>query len=130
MPYIDVMLVLLIIFMATAPLMMQGVEVDLPKTLSEPIKTPRDEPLIVSINVNKQLFVNLGADPNSPVEVEALKKRVAVILKEKPKTPVYVWGDQAVAYGEVVSLMSLLQGVGVENVGLVTEPHSAPKNRR
>ena len=125
-PYIDVMLVLLVIFMATAPLLMQGVEVDLPKADSSPVSDSDAEPLIVSIDVQARLYLNLGASDNQALSMETVKQRVATVLKRNPEKAVMVWGDSAVPYGEVVVLMSELQDAGAPSVGLVTE---APARR-
>ncbi len=120
-PYIDVMLVLLIIFMVTAPLLMQGVKVELPDAPAQPIDHSKDEPLIVSIKRDGSYYLNLGKDQEKPVTAETVSKKVAVVLKRKPQTQVLVWGDKSVPYGEVVSLMTLLQKAGAPAVGLVTE---------
>ena len=120
-PYIDVTLVLLIVFMVTAPLVMQGVDVDLPQAQAAPIDKDQDDPLIVSIKADGNLFINLGADPESAVTLAVITDRVAKILKQNPGTPVLVWGDKNIPYGEVVNLMTALQGVGAPAVGLVTE---------
>ncbi len=120
-PYIDVMLVLLVIFMATAPLLMQGVEVDLPKADSSPVSDSDAEPLIVSIDAQARLYLNLGASDDQALSMETVKQRVATVLKRNPEKAVMVWGDSAVPYGEVVVLMSELQDAGAPSVGLVTE---------
>jgi biopolymer transport protein TolR len=120
-PYIDVMLVLLVIFMATAPLLMQGVEVDLPKADSSPVSDSDAEPLIVSIDAEAKLYLNLGASDDQALSIETVKQRVATVLKRNPEKAVMVWGDSAVPYGEVVVLMSELQDAGAPSVGLVTE---------
>ncbi len=125
-PYIDVMLVLLVIFMATAPLLMQGVEVDLPKADSSPVSDSDAEPLIVSIDAQARLYLNLGASDDQALSMETVKQRVATVLKRNPEKAVMVWGDSAVPYGEVVVLMSELQDAGSPSVGLVTE---APARR-
>ena len=125
-PYIDVMLVLLVIFMATAPLLMQGVEVDLPKADSSPVSDSDAEPLIVSIDAQARLYLNLGASDDQALSIETVKQRVATVLKRNPEKTVMVWGDAAVPYGEVVVLMSELQDAGAPSVGLVTE---APARR-
>ena len=125
-PYIDVMLVLLVIFMATAPLLMQGVEVDLPKADSSPVSDSDAEPLIVSIDAQARLYLNLGASDDQALSIETVKQRVATVLKRNPEKTVMVWGDAAVPYGEVVVLMSELQEAGAPSVGLVTE---APARR-
>ena len=126
-PYIDVMLVLLVIFMATAPLLMQGVEVDLPKADSSPVSDSDAEPLIVSIDAQARLYLNLGASDDQALSMETVKQRVATVLKRNPEKAVMVWGDSAVPYGEVVVLMSELQEAGAPSVGLVTE---APARRQ
>ena len=120
-PYIDVMLVLLVIFMATAPLLMQGVEVDLPQADSLPVSDSDAEPLIVSIDAQARLYLNLGASDDQALSMETIKQRVKVVLKRNPEKVVMVWGDAAVPYGEVVVLMSELQEAGAPSVGLVTE---------
>ncbi len=121
-PYIDVMLVLLIIFMATAPLLMQGVKVELPKSPSVPLENNDDEPLIVSIKTDGSYYLNLGNDQETEKPLAEIKDTVAKVLRNKPETPVLVWGDQNVGYGVVVTLMSELQNAGAPTVGLVTEP--------
>ena len=126
-PYIDVMLVLLVIFMATAPLLMQGVEVDLPDANSSPVADSDAEPLIVSIDAQAKLYLNLGASDDLALNIETVKQRVATVLKRNPEKEVMVWGDAAVPYGEVVALMSELQEAGALSVGLVTE---APARRQ
>ena len=120
-PYIDVMLVLLIVFMITAPLLMQGVQVDLPQAPSTPMDK-NEEPVIVSIKADGSLYINMGKDEKKSVSIEVIKQQVASVLKVKPKTSVLVWGDKNVDYGKVVQLMSQLQSAGADSVGLVTEP--------
>ena len=120
-PYIDVMLVLLVIFMVTAPMLMQGVEVDLPDAHAAPVKDQDAEPLIVSINDRGQLFLNLGADEKQALELATIRQRVAAVLRRTPDKPVLVWGDQKVAYGNVVVVMTALQEAGAPTVVLVTE---------
>ena len=120
-PYIDVMLVLLVIFMVTAPMLMQGVEVELPKADSAPVEDQDAEPLIVSIDGQGQLFLNLGANEKQVLELATVRQRVAAVLRRTPDKPVLVWGDQKVAYGDVVLVMTALQEAGAPSVGLVTE---------
>ena len=120
-PYIDVMLVLLIIFMVTAPMLMQGVKVDLPIANADPVENQDSEPLIVSVKSSGELFLNLGSGEDQSLSLATIKQRVAVIMRRNPKKPVLVWGDRAVAYGEVVTLMTALQEAGAPSVGLVTE---------
>ena len=120
-PYIDVMLVLLIIFMVTAPMLMQGVEVELPQAAADPVDNQDSEPLIVSIDSSGQLFLNLGANEDQVLSLATIKQRVSAVMRRSPEKPVLVWGDQAVPYGEVVTLMAALQEAGAPSVGLVTE---------
>lgn len=121
-PYIDVMLVLLIIFMVTAPLLTQGVKVDLPNAPSKPLDGDDLEPLVVSIKSDGSLFINLERDKDRSLSAEEIQKKVSAVLGRKPETPVMVWGDTDVPYGKVVGLMTLLQNSGAPSVGLVTEP--------
>lgn len=120
-PYIDVMLVLLVIFMVTAPLLTQGVKVNLPKASSEMIET-KEEPVIVSLKQDGTLYINLGDGEKVPQSLERVKQQVGKIIQTASNTPVLVWADKAIAYGEVVTLMAELQSSGVQEVGLVTEP--------
>jgi biopolymer transport protein TolR len=121
-PYIDVMLVLLIIFMVTAPLLNQGVKVDLPQAASAPIDNADLEPLIVSIKADGSYFVKLGKDEELAKPLAEIAGQVAKIVRLKPDTQILVWGDTNVAYGKVIELMSMLTQAGAESVGLVTEP--------
>ena len=120
-PYIDVMLVLLVIFMITAPLLTQGVKVELPQAAAEPVREDDREPLVVSINSTGELFLNFGEKADEPVAEQLLAKRVAVILRRQPDTPVLLRGDKNVDYGAVVRVMALLQQAGVPSIGMVTE---------
>ena len=121
-PYIDVMLVLLIIFMVTAPLLTQGVSVDLPQAPSQPVESLDDEPLIVSVNADGSYYINLGADQEAATSLATVAEQTAKILRRKPDTMVLVRGDNSVPYGDVVRLMTALQGAGAPSVGLVTDP--------
>ncbi len=121
-PYLDVMLVLLVVFMVTAPMLMQGVKVDLPQAPSTPIDNKDEEPLIVSIKPDGTYYLNIGKDQESPKSLNKITEVVAKVLRQNPKIPVLVWGDAEVRYGVVVSLMTRLQGAGAPSVGLVTEP--------
>jgi biopolymer transport protein TolR len=127
-PWIDVCLVLLIVFMVTAPLLIQGVEVQLPQASTEPMEN-QEEPLIVSIKQDKTFYLNLGANQEASAPLADIAEQVRKVLANKPKTPVLVWGDARVDYGVVVEVMGALQGVGVDNVGLVTEPPSTPAKK-
>ena len=86
-PYIDVMLVLLVIFMITAPLLTQGVKVDLPQADAEPLPAEADDPVVVSVNAAGEFFIDIGEGKNQPVDSETLVTRIAALLKYKPKTP-------------------------------------------
>jgi len=121
-PYIDVMLVLLVVFMVTAPLLMQGVKVDLPQAPSVPLDQKQDEPLIVSIKKDGSYYLNLGKDEKVAKPLAEITNTVGKVLRQKPATPVLVWGDHSVDYGVVVGLMTELQKAGAPSVGLVTEP--------
>lgn len=121
-PYIDVMLVLLIVFMVTAPMLMQGVKVELPQAPSAPLDNQEQEPLIVSVKADGSYYVDLGNGKNIQEALPSIIEKVTKILRQQPKTPVLVWGDARVDYGEVVTLMSELQNAGAPSVGLVTEP--------
>ncbi|WP_275097301.1 protein TolR [Sedimenticola hydrogenitrophicus] len=120
-PYIDVMLVLLVIFMITAPLLTQGVKVDLPQAESEPLPAEVDDPVVVSVNSQGEMFIDVGEAKEQPVDPETLVTRIAAIISYKPKTPIMVKGDRNVDYGRVVEAMVLIQQAGVPNVGLITE---------
>ncbi|USD22264.1 protein TolR [Microbulbifer sp. DLAB2-AF] len=121
-PYIDVMLVLLIVFMVTAPLLMQGVKVDLPNAPSAPMEDTDEEPLIISVRADGTYYLNLGTDEQEAKSLPEIKETVAKVLRQKPKTPVLVWGDSEARYGLIVNAMTELQQAGAPSVGLVTEP--------
>ncbi|MDI9819459.1 MULTISPECIES: protein TolR [unclassified Legionella] len=124
-PYIDVMLVLLVIFMITAPMLTQGVTVDLPKAASETLKPTEREPVIVSVNQQGEYFLNINTNPDYPIEPKALMVRVAAELELARQTNqtinVLVKGDRGVTYGKVVTAMGLLKQAGAEQVGLLTD---------
>lgn len=119
-PYIDVMLVLLIIFMVTAPMLMQGVKVNLPEASADPVENQDSEPLIVSVDGAGQLYLNLGQE-KQVLALPTIKERVAAVMRRNPDKPVLIWGDRAVPYGEVVTVMVALQEAGAPSVGLVTD---------
>ena len=121
-PYIDVMLVLLVVFMVTAPLLMQGVEVELPQADSVPVEENDSEPLIVSVKADGTYYLTIGDEEEKAKPLNEITEAVGKVLRQKPKTPVLVWGDARVDYGVVVRLMAELQGAGAASVGLVTEP--------
>jgi biopolymer transport protein TolR len=122
-PYIDVMLVLLIIFMVTAPLLTQGIKVDLPKAGAEPIQdVPNHPPIVISIDAEGNLYINLGDDEDQPASSQEIVAKTSAVLRNRAETPVLVKADRAVPYGNVVGAMVLLQQAGADNVGFVTDP--------
>ena len=129
-PYIDVMLVLLIIFMATAPLLTQGVKVELPKATSEPLAARNQQPLILSIDANARMFLNTGASPTVPLDETTLLAGVRQALAANPDRDVLVKADTRVAYGKVIGAMVILQRGGASKVGFLTDPLPEPVGRR
>ncbi|WP_455199133.1 protein TolR [Kaarinaea lacus] len=129
-PYIDVMLVLLVIFMITAPLLTQGVSVELPQAESEAMTGDTDEPLVVTVTKEGDYFLNVGDKVDDPIDHQLLVTKVAAVLRHRPKTPVYVRGDTNVEYGKVVVAMSLLQKAGAPSVGLITEAPQIVKKKK
>ena len=122
-PYIDVMLVLLIIFMVTAPLLTQGVTVDLPKAGAEPISDTSDSPpLVISVDAAGNLYINFGDDEDKPTSGDEIIRRTQILLDKQPATQVLAKADRAVPYGNVVGAMVLLQRAGADKVGFVTDP--------
>ena len=124
-PYIDVMLVLLIIFMVTAPLLTQGIKVDLPDAAAEPLDQDliRDnQPLILSVDLEGKLYLNVGDDEDQAQEPAQIVKLASAVLRRRPEAPVLVKADERVAYGSVVTAMVLLQRAGAQKVGLITDP--------
>ena len=123
-PYIDVTFVLLVIFMVTAPLFHQGVEVELPSAPAEQLeKTDENqEPLIVSVDQAGQIFVNKADSPKEPVPDDLFRNQIREILSKEQGSPIYVRGDKNVDYGRVVTVMVMLQDAGADNIGLITDP--------
>lgn len=127
-PYIDVMLVLLIIFMVTAPLLTQGIKVELPKAAAEPLdqeQLTENEPLILSIRESGSLHLNIGGEEATALDERTVRTRAAAVLRRNPATPVLVRADTNVPYGTVVRAMVILQQAGAETLGFVTDPLSA-----
>lgn len=120
-PYIDVMLVLLIIFMVTTPLLTKGIKVELPKTTTKPVKMPKLDNFVVTIKKGNGGTTKLYLD-DRPISRRDLGTKLKKVLRIQPKTPILVRGDRRVAYGKVVEVMSLLQKAGAPSVGLVTQP--------
>ena len=122
-PYIDVMLVLLVIFMVTAPLLTQGIEVELPKAGAEPIESSSDNiPLVLSVDAAGNLYLNVGDDEEAPMSGNEIIARTRNVLDVSPDTQIFVKADRAVPYGNVVGAMVILQQAGADHVGFVTDP--------
>jgi len=123
-PFIDVMLVLLVIFMITTPLLTQGVKVDLPKTAAKAIPDQQKEPLIVTVDSSGNYYLNLADKPNQPITARTLSYLVTNQLGKQgnEQRPVLVRGDKDVNYGKVMEAMVLLQQAGAKSVGLITQP--------
>ncbi len=128
-PYIDVMLVLLVIFMITAPLLTQGVNVNLPKAQAKALAPKQEAPLIVSVDRYGRYFLNVSAQPRQAMPPQQLMTAVAAYLQlaqqKHQQRDVYVKGDQDANYGKVVQAMALLQRAGADHVGLITQPSAS-----
>ena len=125
-PYIDVMLVLLIIFMVTAPMLSAGIQVDLPKAAAEPLPSDK-EPLVLSIDAQGAMYLNIG-DAKTPQDADRVLEVASAALRREPERPVLVKADRTVAYGRVVEGMALLQQAGAQKVGFATEsPSNGPR---
>jgi biopolymer transport protein TolR len=120
-PYIDVMMVLLVIFMVTAPMLTQGVDVQLPKASADPVDSKDSEPLIVTVDEQGQYYINIGSAEQSAITAEDVGDRVQKVLAANPDKMLLVKGDKRVEYDKVIGLMALLQQAGAPSVGLVTE---------
>ena len=120
-PYVDVTFVLLVVFMVTAPLLMQGVQVNLPAVDSAPIKSNDNDPFIVSIKNDGSYWIDHRGE-NQNKNLNEIKQIIEKILSQSPEKQILIWGDEKVDYGSVVLLMSELQKVGATSVGLITDP--------
>ena len=121
-PYIDVMLVLLVIFMITAPLLTQGVKVDLPQADAAPMEEEAKRPLVINVDQAGDLYITYDDDRSRPVDEDTLLQNATAIIKHNDNIPVLVRGDHNVDYGRVIEAMVLLQQAGAASVGLITEP--------
>jgi biopolymer transport protein TolR len=122
-PYIDVMLVLLVIFMVTAPMLTQGIKVELPKAGAEPVDDIMDlQPIVLSVDAAGNLYLDIGDNEDEPISGADVVNRVSIVIRSEPDTPILVKADRAVPYGNVVGAMVLLQRAGADSVGFVTDP--------
>ena len=121
-PYIDVSLVLLVIFMITSPLLLTGVNVDLPRAESKTIEPGKEPPVVVTIKADGELLVDTGNHLDVPVNADTLRDLVLATIRDKPGLPVLIRGDKAVEYGKVITVMASLKQAGVPSVGLMTQP--------
>ena len=122
-PYIDVMLVLLVIFMVTAPMLTQGIKVELPKAGAEPVDDVMDhQPIVLSVDAAGNLYLDIGDNEDEPISGADVVNRVGIVIRSEPDTPILVKADRAVPYGNVVGAMVLLQRAGADSVGFVTDP--------
>lgn len=125
-PLIDVMLVLLVISMVAVPMLMQGIDVDLPQKSSEVLDGGDDNPLVVTVSDNGRIYINIGVtdifDEDEFVSLDVLKERASRVFAARPDVPVFVRADEKLEYGQVVEVMQALQDVGAKSVGLTTEP--------
>ena len=125
-PYIDVMLVLLVIFMVTAPLLTQGVEVNLPEKASDTLEDADDDPLVVTLKSDGSIYLNVGvsdfSEQGAEVDEDQLAEQSSKVFTARPDAPVFVRADKALEYGEVINVMTILQQSGALTVGLVTDP--------
>jgi len=129
-PFIDVMLVLLVIFMITTPLLNQGVKVELPKTEAKALPPDQKEPLIVTVDVAGHYYINVSGKPDQPVTPRVLSNLVTTQLASVDaanQRPVLVRGDKNVNYGKIMEAMALLQQAGAKSVGLITQPQAEQK---
>lgn len=123
-PYIDVTLVLLIIFMITTPMLQTGVDVDLPDAESKTVETEGENnpPIVISIKENGEYYIKFDYQDDTPVQPEEINAQVVAVLTDKPKTQVLINADKGVDYGAVVTVMAALKNAGVPTVGLMTQP--------
>lgn len=126
-PFVDVMLVLLIIFMVTAPMMVQGVNVSLPEATSKPLASEKEQQLIITIDKNNQVYIN-----DYQVELDFLKEKLVKILEGRADREVYFRADKAISYGTVIRVMAEIKGAGVEKLGMITVPihHNTRDNKQ
>ncbi len=132
-PYIDVMLVLLIIFMVTAPLLQEGVKVQLPSAPARPLDqdlTKNSHPLVLSIDSEDRLYLNIGSNTKEALDETTVEARVAAALQHDPDRPVLLKADYRISYGQVMSAMVMLQRAGAQKVGFVSQPLASGRAKR
>ncbi len=128
-PYIDVMLVLLVIFMVTAPLLTQGIDVELPQTSAQPLPS-EEEPITLYVDARGRYYLDIGTSRDKPIDDDEVVQRVSAVLNNKPQTMVLLRADKAVPYERVANGMSLLQAAGASKIGFVTDvPPPTGKNK-
>ncbi|GAA0911163.1 protein TolR [Luteibacter anthropi] len=127
-PYIDVMLVLLIIFMVTTPMMNLGVDIQLPQTNAKSLQDKKD-PIVVSVDENGQIYLTANGTKREPVSEDEFRKKVTAFHDANPELQVLVAGDQRVGYGKVYSILPILQEAGVSKIGLMSQPQSAQNGK-
>jgi biopolymer transport protein TolR len=120
-PYIDVMLVLLVIFMITAPLLSQGIVIDLPDVPADPLTDALDDPLVLSVDRDGQFYLNFGGDAHAPLDEETVLDRAAAVVRRRAETPIFVRGDEGATHGRVMRGFALLKRAGVGQAVLVTD---------
>jgi len=125
-PYIDVMLVLLIIFMVTAPLLNLGVDIHLPQSTAKAVQTDK-EPIVIGVDQDGKLFLTLGGAPRESIDADTLVKKVSAFVRQNPQVPVLIAGDLRASYGQVYEILPALQQAGVAKVGLMSQPIQGPK---
>ena len=130
-PYIDVMLVLLIIFMITAPLLTQGIQVDLPNAAAaqlDPELLKDNEPVVLSVDREGKFYLNIGGDEEASIDEATVLERASAALRRNAQTPVLVKADESVSYGRVVEGAVLLQKAGATKIGFQTDPDDTERN--
>jgi biopolymer transport protein TolR len=127
-PYIDVMLVLLIIFMVTAPLLNLGVDIHLPQSTAKAVQADK-EPIVISVDQNGKLYLTLGPAQKESIDADALVKKVSAFVRQNPQVPVLIAGDLRASYGQVYEILPALQAAGVAKVGLMSQPIQGPPNQ-
>ncbi len=121
-PYIDVMLVLLVIFMVTAPFLMEGYRVQLPEAKARAVDKSSAQPLVVAVDTKGRLYLNIGTNANTPIDADTLIERVRAKRKQDPSVPVLIKGDTHADYGMVINAMSILMRAGIDDFSLITMP--------